>query len=194
MGVKMKKFSITFLVLVLLIAFVKGCGLETPVEIADNSATLQTDGPGDTTVSFKKIITETNVQVGSLEIRNDNSKIYFTFIVPNNKYIKNIRLSMKNVLSQIPIGSNQCPNADNFEKKVLNLPNTTHRYVISMPYSVPSKEMLFYSSAQVDIEPVSANSPDCTVAWVQGSSFPGCTSFSKYFVHKLLIHIIPGKI
>jgi len=189
----MRNYTSVILMLVLLLTIVKGCGLDNPLEVADGTATYQTDGPIDTTVIFKKIVTEANVQVGSLEIRNDYTKIYFTFIVPNTKYIKNIRLSMKNVLSQIPIGSNQCPNTGNFEKQILNLPTSTKRYVISMPYSVPSKEMLFYSSAQVDIEPVAANSPDCTVAWVQGTSFPGCTAFAKYFVHKLLIHIVPTK-
>jgi hypothetical protein len=190
----MKNYLITLLLFVLLLTVLKGCGYDSPVEVAGNTPAFTTDGPEDTTVVFKKLINESNVQVGSLDIRNDNGKVYFTFVVPNNKYIKNIRLSMKHTLSQIPIGSNQCPTTDNFEKKVLNLPNTTHRYVIAMPYVVPTKDFRFYSSAQVDIEPVSAVSPDCTVAWVEGSSFPGCTSFAKYFTHKLFIHIVPGKI
>jgi hypothetical protein len=178
-------------VIAIMLFLIKGCGYENPTSITSNESEYLTDGPGDTTVIFKKLINESNVQVGNLEIRNDFNNFYFTFIVPNNKYIKNIRLSSKNVLSQIPIGSNQCPNTNNFEKKVLNLPNTTHRYVVTLPYSVPSKDIPFYSSAQVDIEPVSAVSPDCTVAWVQGSSFPGCTAFAKYFTHKLRVHITP---
>lgn len=189
----MTKLLQTIPLIAILLLLIKGCGFDNPAGISSNESEYLTDGPGDTTVIFKKIINEANVKVGNLEIRNDGNKLYFTFIVPSNKYIKNIRLSSKNVLSQIPIGSNQCPNTNNFEKKILNLPNSTQRYVVSIPYSVPSKDIPFYTSAQIDIEPVSANYPECTVAWVEGSSFPECTGFAKYFVHKLRIHIIPGK-
>jgi len=146
------------------------------------------DGPVDTGLSVidysksytTNLITSNNTVIGTLKVRLDTLNFYFKFTVNNQYYLKNIHLSVTQLLNRIPLTGN-CPNVNNFNHQVYNLPANTRTYSFVIPTaSMELSRNTLFVSAKIDYEN-SSFSPECLVAWAKGVPFPNCNEFSKYF-------------
>ncbi len=187
----MRKLIYYLPLLLTFLFFAKGCNYENPIVSADSQNINQTNenmGPIlDSTNSYETaIITSGNVKIGALKIWRDNSNLFFKFTIRNVNYLKNIHLAVSPYNNNIPL-TNHCPNIENFNYKVHNLPVNTRTYTFTKPLiTFPIVgNIAIYISAQIEYEN-NAFHPDCNVAWARGMQFANCSTFSKYFAIKFL--------
>ena len=180
----MKKSLSTFPVILLVLLLLKGCNFENAVtpDEQSNAQTGNTNDPGR--IFVKNLLTSPTNAIGKAIIWNDSVNIYIRLVSNSNYYFKNIRISFSSTFGGIPLSGN-CPDYNNFQYKVLNLPNNTKIYTKTLPLSIlPSKFITRYIAVQADVETVSLE-PNCTLVWADGNAFPNCSTFSKYFIYTI---------
>jgi len=186
----MKKL-LQFLPFILVIVILsKGCNYDNPlVTTTQNPAPDEMImGPVDSgmyTIHMGQVfqtplITSNNVQIGMLRVWFDSSYFYFKYVAGNAYYLKNIHLAAVRDRYRIPLSGN-CPNIENYNYQIHNLPANTATYTFKVPYIFLRPPRTFYISSQIEYENRSSSDPKCLVAWAKGVPFWNCTEFSKYF-------------
>jgi len=142
-GFQMKKL-LHFLPFILVIVILsKGCNYDNPIvtTVQNPAPTEMIMGPVDSgmyTIHMGQVfetplITSNNVQIGKLRVWFDSSYFYFKYVAGNAYYFKNIHLAAERDRNRIPLSGN-CPNIENYNYQIHNLPANTATYTFKVPY------------------------------------------------------------
>ena len=186
----MKKLLYFLPVILVIVILTKGCNYENPMvsTIQNPAPSEMVMGPIDSglyTIHMGQIfqtllITSNNVRIGVLKVWYDTNKFYFKFVADNAYHFKNLHLAAVQERFRIPLTGN-CPNIENFNYQIHDLPNNTRTYTFTAPYIFLKPPRTFYISSQVEYENSLTEDPKCNVAWAKGVAFWNCTEFSRYF-------------